>query len=797
MKNHFIQRINDKFARLTEWVLGRRRLGITVSLLLAALCLYLASGLESNFDPKIMNVDGDPDSEFYDEFLEEYGSDDFIYILYTAKKGIFDLNTLKDTRKLVEEMQGIEYMKRVRSIINVEYFKTSKRGDLEILNVEDNFPGTQAAADRLKKELLDKPLLVNNYISGDGKYAAIFCELEDRPEDDKLYLRKVGKNVNSVLSSPAYNGFEFHPIGTPLFASTLWDLTEENTKLFSSITLVLIVTLLIMLFRQFKAVIGPFFVTYFSLITILGFMGATGLSITPWFAFIPSVILVISLADSVHIISEYQTYLKNGISNQKALVEAVRHLGFPCLFTSVTTAIGFSSLFLTPIMVIREFGIAIAFGVMAAFFITITALVVAYSYGSAKTEEKYKRVQRKSESGKGAINRILPRIAELNNRHYKAVLIVFIAAASVLGYFITHVEVNTSMLMEMGDKIQIYRDYKFIDKIMGGTGNFEVLVSSKNPDGVKTRKFTETLEKIQRFAESEDYITQRSSSIADIIKEMNRSMHGGDESYYALPGTDEGISQYLLLYELSGGEEIERLVSGDMATARISIFIKSNNAKVYKKFHGDLVRYIDSVIPGEYEYNITGRSFLLIVVYDKISEIMTESLLFALAIISIMMIFVFRSVRVGLISMVPNIFPIIAVLGFMGMADIWFSHLTSIIGCMVIGIIVDDTIHFISRYRMEFDRLGDYRSALSAAMTSVGRALTITTVVLVVGFGVTMLSRMKTFYFAGLLSSVCFISALIADFFIAPALILLFKPFGKEFDPSGGNEVSENEISFN
>ncbi len=780
LNNYFIQRINNSFSKVAEWSINHR---LTVFIVCIVLCIAAAAStvtLDFYFHHFSFFPDDSPATDYYMEFTEEYGNDEFIYILYTADPGIFSLDILKKTKELVEDIKEAPYVKKVHSVVNVEFMEGSPEGELKISGLMNRFPASQPEADQLKRKLLDKPLYVNTYISKDGKYAALFCEIEDIPEDDIFYQKKIGLGIKKILKDQRYRDFKFYIAGTPIVASALHEQYEENTPKFSAITFILITFLLIFLFRQLKGLLGPFVIICVTLLLSLGFMAVFNLPVTLLFAMVPSVLMALGVAYAVHMVSEYQIHLHAGKNNRDSIIEAVKLLGFPCLFTSVTTAIGFSSLYLSPVKVIRVFGLIFAFGALAAFACSFTVLLALLSVAGKKSENKFKGV--KIKKNHGYLEKALLGIANFNIRYYKQVLIVSLLITITLIYGMTKVEVNTSTLSVFGDKLPIFHNYKFIDKIMGGTGNFEVLLQSNETEGVKTLRFVQILEMIQDFAKSKNYIVKKSVSITDIIKDVNCSMHNNDKAFYKLPSSDEEVAQFLLLYEFSGGEELEKLVSADLATARLTIYTKSTDSNVNSQFHKEMVSFIESVKPADYDYIITGISYLSVEVYRCMTEIMIKSLSLALVAISIMMILVFRSFKIGLLSMVANIFPIFFAIGFLGLSGIWLSSLTSIVGCVVIGLAVDDTIHFFSRYKIEFDRLGNYPKALQATMTGVGRALAITTIILVTAFAAFITSKMTSFTVSGMLTSLCFLVALLADFFIAPVLILIFKPFGKEFD---------------
>ncbi len=777
-ENNYIQYINNLSARFVEWVLDHRPLVIIACLVLCLGAGLLATKLRTDFDYLLLCPSDGSVTEDHLNFLDEYGNDEFLYVLYRAEPDLFDQDILQKTKRLVEDLKDIPYVIKVYSITNLEFMEGEKDGGLKIFNPMEILPPGPLEGERIKSKLLDKPLIVNTFISEKGDYAALLCDIEAKPADDPDYQRKVSKHLLKVLEKPEYKAFTFYPAGNPLVGSTFYDMVEENITIFGSFSFVLITGLLILLFFQFKGVIGPFVVMQLGLLMVLAFMVLNDFPITSMFGIIPSIMMAIAIADAVHIISEYQIHLKAGHNNRAAIIEGVRLLGFPCLFTSLTTAIGFGSLGTSSMSIIRQLGISVAFGVLAAYFFTFTILIIVLSVGGKKSEQKLGGA--KSNPVHLNIERLLVRIAHINIRHYKRIVVISILLGLVLVYGTTKIEVNASWLQQFGNKIKLFNDYRFIEKIMGGTGNFEIVLDSGKAEGVKTFAFVRTLEQIQDFAVSQDHLVRKTMSVADILKDVNCSINNNDKAFYKLPASDKGISQLMLLYELSGGEELEKYVSTDISKARLTIYMKLSDSMVYKKFHNELVELIESIKPADYTYITTGASYLTMSIFDNMAGTMVKSLSLAIIFISIMMIVVFRSFKIGLLSIVPNVFPVLFALGFMGFAGIWLSHGTAMVGCIAIGLAVDDTIHFISRYRMEFVRLGNYQKALEATMVGVGRALFITTIILVTGFGVNVASRMTSYVHTGMLTAICFAVALLADFFIAPAIILWYKPFGKE-----------------
>lgn len=791
-EKNYLHFINEKLCRTTEWVINHRIITLICCLLLGFGSVLLSANLHIDNSIEAYFNEDDPSYSTYNTFMDEYGNDEFLYILYTTEKGVSNLSTLEKTKMLAQDLEEVPYVKKVNAIPNIEFIEGNETGDVLIYDLMEDFPENQFQADKLIEKLSDKPLYVDSYISGDKKYAAILCEMEDKPKDDPNYHMKIGTGLKNVLAKPEYAEFTFWPVGNPVLNSDFYFIFEKEARHRPILTYLILITLLAWFFRQVKGVVGPLSVVIFSVLLVIGFIGLIGFPVTAMFAATPSLLIAIGVATSVHIINEYRSFIYQGNSNRAAILSAVKLVGLPCLFTALTTTVGFASLLVSPVSATKDFGWYTVFGVLANLLFCFSILFVVLSVAGNRTEKALFLNKRNTRTRPRTLDKMLKKIADINKNHYNTILIVatIISIFSIWG--ITRLEINSSYLEEYGPRVKTYHDYKFVDTVMGGSENFEILLNSKIPDGVKTLQFVETLEKIQKFADSQNYLVSKTVSIVDIIKEINRALHNNDKRYYRLPSSDEAVSQYILLYEASGGEELEKLVSGDIATARLTIYIKSSDSKTSQKFYDNLVDYIDSVIPDAYDYQVTGISFLILKAMQYIADTQVSSISIALVIISLLMVAVFGSARVGGLSMIPNIFPILVTLGLMGWANIWLDYVRTLIACIAIGLAVDDTIHFMARYRMEFNRMGKYTPALYAAMGRVGRAITITTCVLIIGFSVSMTSQLNDSFYFGMLSCICIFIALLADYFICPSLILKFKPFGKEFDPSFNNTPELN-----
>jgi hydrophobe/amphiphile efflux-3 (HAE3) family protein len=781
----YLDRINDLLANLVEWVLDHRFLAVIASLIIIICGPLISLSLRVDNSLNAYFVEDDPAYQAYKTFRNQYGNDEFLYIVYSAREGIFDLATLEKTRQLTDDLREIPYVEDVKSVTNLEFLEGGDDNSLKIFGLMDEFPTSQDHATRLKHKLLQHPLYRRAYMSEDGNYAAILCDVETTPEGRTSYQSEIGASLMSVLAKPDYRDFEFWPTGQPVIVSAINEVAVGEIVLFTGVVAAIITALLFLFFRQARAAVALQLCYLLGLVIVIATLSMNEFPVTTLAMVSFPVLYAIAVADGIHVVQEYHTHLKAGFRNRESIRKTVKLIGAACLLTTLTTAAGFASVAISPTPVVNQFGSSTAVGVLAVFLLCFSIMPVILSFGGRRSEKAFSSERRLKTSSEdrihGVLDRFLANVTDWNIRYHRRILRIAMLLGVIAVYGAAQIKTDASWLHFFGDEIGVFQDYKFVDATMAGSANFEILLHSRRTDGVSTVRFVDTLEKIQDYADSQDYLVRKTVSVVDVIKDINKALHENDPRFYAIPSSDSELSQYLLLYEISGGEELEELVSGDLATARLTILVKSTNTSVSKGFHDDLVAFSESVTPDDYAFEITGLSYMELEALRHMNETMMGSIALALATISILMIFVFRSVKVGLISLFPNVFPVIATMAIMGFVGIPLDFSKTVLACVAIGIAVDDTIHLLSRYRQEFEALGDYERALEASMRGVGHAITRTTIILVIPLSACMFSDFATMSNFGMLMSICIIIALLADYFIAPSLILVLRPFGREF----------------
>jgi len=771
---------------------------LLISLALLGLAIWSGSGVRFNNSFNAYFDEDDPSYTAFLDFREEFGSDETSYILYAAphaKHGVWNLDIMRKISQLTQQLEDqVPFVKDVVSLTNAEFVE-GEEGNLLVYDMLEDFPDNQETLLALKKRVLHKPLYVNALTSKDGQFGAINLEMEKASVDSieeirfdpekgdemsNLYPQITFDRIEEILSSPEYEGLDFYHTGdVPLNASYNRISQSESTRL-ALIAFAVIGVLLLIFFRNIMGVIGPLLIVLCSIFVSVGFVGLFSWDFDLMFIMLPALLVAVGVADAVHILSEYNHFLDIENDRKIAVQQTLFLVGVPCLFTSMTTMAGFASMSVSPIKAIKHFAIYSSLGVGAAFILSVTLLVVMLSFGNRNPSRKEKKQPGKSTEP--LLQKALGVVGKINERYKYFILLLsaVVFTFSVAG--MTRLKVDSNFLSEFSKKAEIRRVTEFVDSIMGGSTSFSYIFDSGETDGVTDPDFLRYLESIQKEAVQKDII-MKGYSIVDMLKDINKEFHDGDPAYYKIPETQQMAAQLLLVYEMSGGDDLADYLSGDFRKARLELRCQAVESSRYQTAVNELDTYIKSGAPDTGRFStpdLTGMGTLWLRLLDYITTSQIKGFSIAFSVIAVMMCIVLGSFRVGLLSMIPNLSPVVITLGLMGWLGIPLDYVKLLIGCLAIGIAVDDTVHMIVRYQHEFSVCGNYQKALNAALKSVGRALFITSAVLVIGFLVNVFSIMRTLVDFGFLVSITIFVALLADFFLLPALVLVFKPFGPE-----------------
>jgi predicted RND superfamily exporter protein len=656
----------------------------------------------------------------------------------------------------------------VLSLSTVNDIRGSPAG-VEIVPFFSGLPDKASDFEKIRRQVHDNPLTYGTLVSRDDRCTLILVELdlwgEDFPEKRKRLVRR----ILDLVSQEQTEDIELYVAGFPVVSTTLVTMLVEDQRVFVPAIVLLIILTLYASFRSFWCVLLSMLTVVLSLVWVLGYLVLCGRTVEIITNVLPPLILVIAIADSVHILAHYQEELERNENRGEAVRDATAYIFTPCLLTSLTTAIGFGSLMVSRVEGIRSLGLLASFGALAAFVVSITLVPILLSVLPTRA------FMRSGQKRLLLLDRGLAGLARFNESHKSHILVAtfVLIALSLMGVF--QLKVETTLIEYLKESNPLVKAVRHIEGHLTGTSTLDVVYSFDGTGQVKEPENLGKIESLEQYLEEKPIVTD-SFSLVDILKRMNQVFHGGDPAFHRLPETREEIAQYLLLYSMSGEEEdLVRYVDDDYKTAVLASRLKTVSSAEMDRFIREVKAFIAGEFPG-FEIRVTGISVLVTNSIDAIVRGQIQSLGIAVGIISLVMTALLMSVRLGLLSMIPTVIPILMTLGLMGWLGIPINTATAVISCVAIGIAVDDTIHYMTRYRKEYQTRADETGAAFRAMASAGRALYLTSFILTVGFALLVFSHFKPIIYFGVLMAVTMISALAGDLILLPVLLMVLKP---------------------
>jgi predicted RND superfamily exporter protein len=536
------------------------------------------------------------------------------------------------------------------------------------------------------------------------------------------------------------------------------------------------------------AVLPPI-VVGLSVVATVGIMVALGIPGTTAVQILPVFILTVGICDAVHILTITYQRLGQGDSKHEAIAYAVGHSGLAVVMTSVTTAAGMISFISAEMVPIRHLGIIAPIGVMLALAYTLVMLPAVLSLFPLKAP------RRREQGGAGErLLGVLLRVGDLAADHPKRVLAgaAVVVAISLVGASQVRFSHMALAWFDEGDPMRTASE--LIDEKLRGFVTLEIVIDSGRENGLHDPELLRRIDASMRWAEAFDQgelYVGKAMSVVDVLKETHQALNENRPEFHAIPGNRQLVAQELLLFENAGAEDMATLVDTEFRKARLSLRAPFLDAMLYGPFIEDVERGIRPILGDDVEIELTGFMPVLGGVVSAMIVSMGRSYTIALLIITPLMVLLLRDLRLGLLSMIPNLIPVIVVLGVMGWLSMPLDATTIMLGAMVLGLAVDDTIHFMHKFRIYFMESGDSRQAIRETLSTTGAALLFTSLVLAGGFFTLGFARMVNTHNFGILAGVACLVAFVADVLVAPALMTLAarRPAPQRDEPEPGRII--------
>lgn len=771
---------NSVLKKIAEMLVRRRWILFVVVLLLTTVLSTLARGLHFDGSVDVWFAENDPAQLRRDTFQKVFGNQHSVLILLEPDDGV-DLFSPAKAETLYTMVRRLEqktpFLKQVLWVGDVEIVEPEGDGIL-ISRLLDHAPPFSADETfKARKRALAEPDFINRYISEDGRALAVLIDLNHYPIKEKSPGIQVAKAVAKTLEETNLDGVQVSVVGEPVFMAGYTALAAQQTPMLFGLCLLVQLAMLALLTRTVASTFTPLFIVLLSVAWTFGFIGLAGYDLNLMIIGLPIILVCVCVGDAVHLITAFSTNFHAGMMRREAMVQAVEKTFWPCLLTTLTTAAGFFSFIAAPMRPFQQMAFYVPAGILAAFVLTFVLVPCFYLIG--KKNPSLPKVKMGSTPRNNRTDAFFNFLANfvIENPRKIAVSFILLCLIGAAGAYFVRIESNNNRLMT--SEVPLRQAIDRVDAAMGGSMAIDIMLDSGMPDGIKHADFIERMEKLESFIAQHPLVVN-TTSVLEPIKKTRAAVYGASSTEGMLPQTDQEVVEYLFLYEMAGGNQLDRLVSFDSSMARINARTSSLGTEEGKQLRNDIQKAAQRIMSPDTTVTMSGSIDLTVALNKNVAKGQNTSFALALVFICLLMMLVARSVKMGLISMVPNVVPVLMVLGLLGVTGIYMDTVLMTVSAMILGVATDDTIHFFLRLREEFLRTGRYDKAVRNALLGIGRPLLFTTITLSAGFSVLATSVMVGWIKIGLLSGYAFTWALIADFMFFPALFILVRPFGEE-----------------
>jgi predicted RND superfamily exporter protein len=750
-----LKKIDDK------WFRKYARLTLIGLLLATVFFIYQASKVGFDYDFEKFYPTSDSETEFFFEFRDKFQSDnDFLLISIENKTGVFDLKFLKKVDRFTQEISKLKYIDSVSSITNQkEYFIGLVTTNKQLID----FKNVDLKRDSIR--IYSKPELINSFIAKDGKSVCIFVKHQD------FLARKYSGGLLDKMEamSDKYGFNKTRIVGRIIGQKYYIKKMMGEMVFFVALSAILIVIFLFIAFRSVWGILIPQFVILGGMIWLIGTMSLFDQPINIILTVLPSVMFVVSMSDTIHLVSRYLDALRTEESTLDAIKMAVREVGMATLLTSITTSIGFFSLVFVRVEPIQVFGVVMGIGVLIAFILTFVTLPALFYFFPGP---KYVRKKKQDHFWRKRLEKWF--IIVLKRKRLILGISAAIVAISVYG--LLQIKTNNLLMDDLDKSDPLKQDFNYLDAHYGGVRPVELAVTIKSGSiDVWDKDVLQTLDTVQTYL-IDKYGLSVKSSLVSGIKIVHRSMFSGLPEYYTLPTQKTKWRDIKRIITAPRVEHVYRmLVDSTRQTTRISGTIPDLGNSTVTKMDKDLRKFLESkTMNGVIDYEVTGTAHLIDKNLSYLSTSLVKGLLVSILIVALLMGLIYRSVGMLLISLIPNLIPLVVIAGVMGFVGVELKISTAIIFTIAFGIAVDDTIHFLGKFKFELMKGRTKVYALKRSYMTTGKAMILTTFILCSGFALLGFSSFLGTFYLGILICIALFVALIADLTLLPVLILLF-----------------------
>jgi uncharacterized protein len=755
---------------LVRFILRYRLTNIIVILCLSVVMGFLARGLKISYDFNQMLPYSDSISIEYQHFKQTFGEDGSVIFIGIQSDKLFSLKEFNDWWDLTYSVKAMEGVQEVVSLARV--YELVKDDSLRKLNFDlvfRNKPKSQAELDSLRNVVLSMPFYEGFMINSKTGATMMMVTLDKKALKTRNQVSLVRDIVDLTDKFGENNNIKVHYSGMPYIRIKIAEKLQKEQVMFVVAALILTVLILLAFFRSFKIALFTLGIVLINVAWILGLNVLLGYKMTILTAIIPPLLIVIVVENCIFLLTKFHYEFSHHGNKIKALSLTIQRIGSANLLTNAATAAGFATFTITGNKILVEFGILSSIGILMAYALTLILVPAIFSYLPAPETRHIRHLET------GPVPFLIKRIVNIVEKK-RTLIYAFVIVIVVIGFIgILQLKSAGKIVDDIAKRDPIYKDLEFIEQNFKGVMPFEISIDTQKKRGVMKYTTIEKIEELQKVMQQYPELS-KSLSVTDVVKFARQAFYNGDSSYYGMPNSQE--LNFMIRYLPKMGDGKRTILNSFLDTNMQVTRITSQLANVYtydiERIKNDIKPRIDTIFPpSEYKVNITGTAVVYLAGSKYMVKNLYESLIFAIILISALMALLFSSARMIIISLIPNMIPLIMTAGMMGFLGITIKPSTIIIFSIALGISVDNAIQYLSRYRLYLIFSGwKIRSSAISALKETGYSMIYSSVVLFCGFAIFIFSSFGGTSALGYLISFTLLMALLSNLFILPSFLL-------------------------
>jgi predicted RND superfamily exporter protein len=761
---------------------------LAIGLLLITVVFVGSQLTKLTFDnsPDGFFMQGDPNLSNYENFKDKYQTDEFSLILLSAPER-WNKTFIADVQNTIAKLEQLPHVIKVSSITNARNIE----GVGDDIIIDDLFSGDHSDSEiqAIQKKAVAHPHYSKLYVTKDGNHVAIIVESKiiNAQVDYKVTLVE---NIRNIVNTPSLKDYKPRIVGAPVLDSDVRNIVQQESVILTLLTFSLIIIGFWKVFRSAYAMLMAFVILSSSLVTTFGAMASMGFSYTLLTPIVPTFLMSVGIGPLMFLLSGFCYRRSNGANGKEALSSTFIEVGATCCLTVITTSGALLAFSASDIVPVYQVGCTMAIGLI------ITLIVTLFWFPIFLNEQNQHRLKLGGVALSKRLN-ILMQIGEWVIVHYKALLLSFMAVCGIAMLGLTQLKTDYQYLGIFKESTRIHQDYTYVDEILPTSASIELIFKGSTENAIKSPDVLKAMDKLTQFISMNSQLPVKIYSLADVVKELNQAFHNNEKAYYRIPDDQALIAQELFLFESSDQNEFSQITNWNYQETRMIIRVPNVTDSQYQALFAVINQGIAEIFTkkevtvaandhrepaptltdtSQITVTKTGLVQLWVTIGNYLIESQVTSILLAFGAVTLAMMAIFKSVVTGGIFGLLNLSVIVIVLGLMGALGIYLDPYTVLIAGIALGILDDDTIHFVKSVQDDVNRGASIEDAIRHTYAQAGQAIFYTTIILVVGFSFNLFSSIASLTKFGLLVSLTLFLGLIVEFLITPGLILLLGP---------------------